>query len=142
MKPATQGVILFALVTLAACGPKPATPATTAEPPARELQGAWHVTWINVESGPTAGSHTVDVQPAIYIFSGRHYAITAVNGFEARSYLPPKPTDEDNGRAFAPFTGSAGTYESNDDGLSLIEQVSKDPTDMASARTHDFDLEW
>jgi len=142
MRPATQGVIALALVALSACGPKPAAPETAAELPARVLEGAWHVTWISVESGPNAGSHTVDVQPAIYIFSGTHYAITAVNGFEARAYLPRTPTDEEHGRAFAPFTGSTGTYQSNADALTLVEQVSKDPADMAGGKTRDFGLEW
>jgi hypothetical protein len=142
MKPAMQGVILLAFVALSACSPKPTAREVKAELPAPGLEGAWHATWISIESGPNAGSHTVDVQPAVYIFSRTHYAITAVNGFEARPYLGRKPTDEENGRAFTPFTGSTGTYQSNAGALTLVEQVAKDPADMAGGKTHDFNLEW
>jgi hypothetical protein len=141
MKPATQGVILLAFAALSACGPKPETREMAAQPPPG-LEGAWHVTWISIESGPNAGSHTVDVQPAIYLFSKSHYAITAVNGFEARPYLGREPTNEENGRAFTPFTGSTGTYQSTTGALTLTEQVAKDPADMAGGKTHDFNLEW
>jgi hypothetical protein len=116
--------------------------ATAAEHSPPALEGVWHVTWINVASGPDAGPHTVDVQPAVYIFAKTHYAITAVNGFEARPYLSEKPTDAENGRAFAPFTGGAGTYTSDAGKLTLTPQVSKDPADMADGTTRVYELSW
>jgi hypothetical protein len=112
------------------------------ERPPPTLVGVWHATRVNVESGPLAGAHTVDVQPAIYIFSKSHYAITAVNGFQARPYLGEEPTDEERGRVFSAFTGSAGVYAGETDKLTLRPLVAKDPADMIAPTPVDYELTW
>lgn len=106
------------------------------------MNGVWHATRVQVESGPNAGTHTVDVQPAIYIFAKSHYAIMAVNGFQARSYLSGEPTDEEQGAVFTPFTGAAGTYSSDENTLTLTPQVSKDPGDMIAPQPVAYQVEW
>jgi hypothetical protein len=136
-------VLLLAWPTLWACSPdvSPEERAAAERPPPT-LVGAWHTTRVHVELGPDAGSHTVDVQPAIYIFAKTHYAITAVNGFQARAYLGDEPTDEEHGVAFTPFTGIVGVYTSDGDKLTLTPQVSKDPRDTIAPRPTDYELVW
>ncbi len=102
---------------------------------------AWHVTRVDVDYGRDMGAHTVDVQPAIYMFSKNRFAITAVSGFETRPYLTDTPTDEENGRAFAPFRGSTGT-PSTDAKLSITPQVTKDPAGMISPASSDYEVLW
>jgi hypothetical protein len=135
-------VAALACTSLWGCSPA-ASPrdASAAETP-HVLEGAWHATRVDVEAGVNLGVHTVDVQPAIYVFSKDHYAITAVNGYEARPYLSEQPTDEEKGRASAPFTGSAGTYASDTGKLTLTPQVTKDPAGMVSAVQTNYDLLW
>jgi hypothetical protein len=143
MNRAIKGVVLLAFSPLWACSPGLSPrEASAAEYSPPVLEGVWHVTGITVESGPNAGKHTVDVQPAVHIFAKTHYAITAVNGFAARPYLGENPTDAENGRAFAPFAGIAGTYSSDAGKLTLAPLVSKDPADMAGGKTTDYELAW
>lgn len=136
-------IVLLASPFLWACSPDVSSrdaAATQRSPPT--LTGAWHATRVHIESGPNAGTHTVDVQPAIYMFANKHYAITAVNGFQARAYLSEEPTDDEQGAAFTPFTGSAGIYASDADQLTLTPQVSKDPGDMIAPDPASYELVW
>jgi hypothetical protein len=142
MKHAKLAVILLACPALWACSPDASRQAAATERSPPTLAGAWHTTRVHVESGPYAGTHTVDVQPAIYIFAKTHYALAAVNGFQARAYLSDEPTDEEQGVAFAPFTGSTGTYSSDTDNLTLTPQVSKDPGDMIVPQPVSYELQW
>lgn len=143
MKRTVLGAVLLAFSPLWACSPD-ASPkqAAAAEAAPPVIEGAWHVTQVNVESGLDAGAHTVDVQPAIYIFAKSHYAITAVNGFSARPYLGVDPSEAELGRAFAPFTGSAGTYTAADGKLVLSQKVSMDPAGMTGSTVIERDLAW
>jgi hypothetical protein len=143
MKRSKLIVTLLACPVLWACSPGDSPKdAVAADRPPPALTGAWHATRVHVESGPDAGSHTVDVQPAIYIFAKTHYAVTAVRGFQARGYLSDEPTEEEQGVAFAPFTGSAGVYTSNADKLTLTPQVAKDPGDMIVPQPTEYELQW
>ncbi|MDP3494731.1 MAG: hypothetical protein Q8R82_16590 [Hyphomonadaceae bacterium] len=131
----------LAFAPLWACNPSPRE-ASAAERPPPVLEGAWHATRVDVEYGADIGTHTVDVQPAIYIFSKSHYAFTAVNGFEARPYIGEKPTDAEHARAFAPFTASIGTYTGNDSRLTVTPEVTKDPAGMIAPAPADYELLW
>lgn len=142
MKRSTLAVILLAWPALWACSPGDASKDAAAERSPPTLPGVWHATRIFVESGPNAGTHTVDVQPAMYIFAKSHYAIAAVNGFQARGYLGGEPTEEQQGVAFTPFTGSAGVYTSDANKLTLTPQVSKDPGDMIAPQPVSYELQW
>ena len=136
-------IVLLACPALWACSPGASpTDATAANNPPPTLVGVWHATRVNVESGPYAGSHTLDVQPAIYIFSNSYYATTAVNGFEARSYLSEESPDEERGRTFTPFTGRTGTYSSDASKLALTPEVAKDPGEMIAPTTAEYELMW
>jgi hypothetical protein len=143
MKRSKLAVILLACPVLWACSPGDSPrEAAAAERPPPALTGAWHATRVLVESGPDAGAHTVDVQPAIYVFAKTHYAITAVNGFQARAYLSDESTEEEQGVAFTPYTGSAGVYTSDADKLTLTPQVAKDPGDMIVPQPAEYELLW
>jgi hypothetical protein len=143
MKRTMHGVVLLAFAQLWACGPG-ASPreAAAAESPPPTLEGAWHVTQISHESGPDAGEHTVDVQPAIHIFAKTHYAVTGVTGFAARAYIGQDASLAEQGQAFAAFHGNAGTYTVSGDTLTLLHQVDIDPANMAAGKTTTYDLSW
>ena len=79
--------------------------------------------------------HMLDVQPSLYVFAKKHYAVAAVEGFTPRPYLGEEPTDADRGAAFIPFSGEMGTYANEDDKLTLAPMVTKDPIDMGGCRT-------
>jgi hypothetical protein len=128
--------------SLWACSPSDSPRAADAAALPQVLEGAWRRVRIDVESGPDAGTHSVDVQPAIYLFSKSHYSITAVEGFAARAYLGDQPTDAEAGRAFTPFSGSAGTYTGGPDSLTLSPQVAKDPAGMVAGQTAAYDISW
>lgn len=141
MKHTNPVLAVLACLSLWACSPAPRVAAAAERAPAT-LEGAWHATRVDVDYGRDIGTHTVDVQPAIYVFSKSHFAITAVDGFEARAYLSEKPTDEELGRAFTPFSGSTGTYVSTPDKLTLTAQVTKNPADMVAPAPVDYELQW
>jgi hypothetical protein len=142
MKRSKLAVILLACPVLWACSPGNSSREAAAAERQPTLTGVWHATRIHIESGPNAGTHTVDVQPAMYLFSKSHYAITAVNGFQARAYLSDEPTEEEQGVAFSSFTGSAGAYASDPSKLTLTPQVSKDPGDMIVPQPAGYELQW
>jgi hypothetical protein len=140
MKHSKLAVVLLAGPALLACSPGASKQAAAGQHSPPTLAGVWHTTRIHVESGPNAGRHTVDVQPAMFILSKRHYAITAVNGFQARAYLSDEPSEEEQGAAFTPFTGSVGTYTSDGSKLTLTPLVSKDPGDMIVPQPIDYEV--
>jgi len=142
MKHSKLAVVLLAGPALLACSPDSSRQAAAAERSPSTMVGAWHPTRVHIESGPNAGAHTVDVQPAIYVFAKTHYAITAVTGFQARAYLSDEPTEEEQGLAFTPFTGSMGVYTSDANKLTLTPQVAKDPRDMIVPQPTDYELLW
>jgi hypothetical protein len=142
MKHSKLAVVLLAGPALWSCSPGASRQAEAAERSPPTLTGVWHTTRIHVESGLNAGTHTVDVQPAMFILSKTHYAMTSVNGFQARAYLSDEPTEEEQGAAFTPFTGSVGTYASDANTLTLTPQASKDPGDMIDTQPIDYELAW
>ena len=136
-------VTILACSSLWACSPGTSPrEAAAAERPPPTLEGTWHATRIDIETGPDVGTHTVDIQPAIYVFSKGHYAITAVTGCEARSYISERPTDEENAAAFAPFAGSMGSYTASPERITVTPQVAKDPAAMSSPSPVDYELLW
>lgn len=142
MKYHTVTGFAFVGAMLGACD-APVTPAETIDvvaPP--DLRGAWTVETVRLEAGPQAGSHTLDVQPAMFIFNDTHYSTVAVTGFAARGYLAEDPPLEELGRAYLPFRGHAGTYALEGDELRLSPDVAKDPALMMDGTHIDYGLTW
>lgn len=138
-----SALVFLVGLPLAACSPGD-TPreAAAAEKPPPTIEGVWQRAEIVYETGEHAGRHTVDVQPSVYIFSKTHYGISAVNGFAPRPYLGEKPTVEEEGRAYAPFTGNSGTYVSSEDKLTLSPLTAKDPAVMDGVAKQEYDVSW
>ena len=134
-------VLVLIAPVLTACSPG-AAPDDVAELPPPVIEGVWRASQVRLEAGPHAGSHSLDVQPSVYIFAGDHYGIAAVDGFAARSFLGADPTTADIGRAYAPFTGHAGNYINEDEYLSLSPLVAKDPALMVGGTVLDHQLSW
>lgn len=126
---------------LTACSPA-ATNDEAAELPPPVIEGVWRASQVRMEAGPYAGQHSLDVQPNVYIFTGGHYAMASVDGFAARSFLSLDPTDEEYGRAYAPFTGHMGTYTQTNDRLTMSPIVAKEPAMMNGTMTLEHDLNW
>jgi hypothetical protein len=128
---------------LAACDPgSPPAEQTQFESEAPVLEGVWQRAEIQLDTGPDAGVHMLDVQPSVYIFSRKHYAIAAVEGFAPRRYLGEEPADVDQGAALVPYTGEAGTYAQEGGKLRLTPLVTKDPAEMGGVATREFDITW
>lgn len=137
------GLVCLLGLPLAACdGAAPQSGDAQIEEIASVLEGVWERAEIVLESGPEAGSHVLDVQPSIYIFSKTHYAVAAVEGFSLRAVLPTDPDDAERGRAHIPYMGEMGTYTSADGKLTLTPLVTKDPAGMQRDASHQLDVVW
>ena len=98
------------------------------------IQGVWRVVEITVTNpNPTYGSqpkgtHT-DLQPALAIFTGKHYSVTADTAAKPRPVTPFKvaasPTAEEAIPRWGPFLAHAGTYEISGDVLTVRPIVNK-----------------
>ena len=96
----------------------------------QRIEGAWKPVEVVVDSGPDRGRHTTDVQPGLLIFTKRHYSMTFVQGFKARSLPSDSTTSEQLAQLFVPFTANAGTYRHTGSGLTLSPTVAKNPAVM------------
>jgi len=128
---------------LAACdSPAPSSEPIEVEEVLPVLEGVWQRAEVVIDSGPDAGTHLIDVQPSIYIFSKSHYGISAVEGFAPRPYLGEDPGLAELGRAFSAYTGESGTYAVNGARLILTPLVTKDPAEMGGGASREFDIAW
>lgn len=137
----TQIPILALIAVLPACSPGSSND-DVAELPPPVIEGVWRASEVRLEAGPYAGFHSLDVQPNVYIFAGEHYALASVDGFAARSFLSLEPTEDEFGKAYAPFTGHMGTYAEQDNRLTLSPLVAKDPAMMDGATRIESNLNW
>lgn len=133
-------IIAIAAVTLAACGPAPTEqppPAAAETGPARgPLEGVWRVTGVTIMGGPNEGTNS-SPQPGLYYFGRQYYSIARVNGTEPRELWPDGTTRANAPEAllrstFVPFTANAGTYELEDDTLTMRPNVALMPNFMGS----------
>jgi hypothetical protein len=108
------------------------------------IQGVWRaveITIANPNPPPNArpkGTHT-NLQPALLIFTAKHYSMTADNAAEPRPTTPVKeqgkPTVEELQARWGPFVANAGTYEVSGETLTLHAVVAKNPTLQGKAVT-------
>ena len=98
---------------------------------AQSPQGVWKRTEVVVSGGPSAGTHTSDVQPSLLVITKGHYSLMLVTAYAPRPALSTAPTDEERGKVWAPFTANAGTYTFKDSTLALTPIVAKSPNAMA-----------
>jgi hypothetical protein len=97
---------------------------------AQSVMGVWKAAEVVISGGPNAGRHTTDVQPGLLIITNKHYAMLFVGGFKPRPRLSEKPTDEERGRAYEPFTANAGTYELKGTTMTYTPVVAQNPASM------------
>ena len=96
----------------------------------QRIEGTWKPVEVVVDSGPDRGRHTTDVQPGLLIFTKRHYSMTFVQGFKARSLPSDNTTNEQLAQLFVPFTANAGTYRHTGSTVTLSPTVAKNPAVM------------
>lgn len=100
------------------------------------IQGVWRpveVTITNPSPAPgarTKGSHT-DLQPALLIFTGKHYSQILDTSVKPRPTtgfkVAGKPTAEEMQSQWGPFQANAGTYEISGTTLTMRPTVAKNP---------------
>jgi hypothetical protein len=94
---------------------------------AKTIQGVWRAVVSVDESSasPTERPH----QPAIYIFTARHYSIQSISGAEPRPDVPPNLPDVERKLAiyehWRRFTAHSGTYEVLGSRMTTIPIVAK-----------------
>lgn len=99
---------------------------------AQSIQGVWKVVEWQIDSGPTKGRHTSDLQPGLLIFTSHYYSATAVLSFAPRAQLSDNPTDAEKAKAFGnDFLSHAGTYALRDSMLIMNPVVAKNPGYMS-----------
>ena len=101
------------------------------------LQGAWQVVEVTT-TGPN-GSTNSRPQPGVYLFTARHYSITAVLSAEPRPVFkdPANVTGEEALAVWTPLQAQSGTYEVAGGSLSLLPMVAKNPGVMRTGRKPD-----
>jgi hypothetical protein len=97
------------------------------------IQGVWRL--IEVTSSGLNASTNSAPQPALYIFTSRHYSITRVTSTEPRPGYKDlaNRTEAETLAAWGPFQAQAGTYEVKGNILFLRVTVSKQPQLMNPA---------
>lgn len=122
--------VAFFLAVLAAAG-SPLSAQTK-----NSIQGVWRpveVTITNPNPAPGGlgkGTHT-NLQPALLIFTGRHFSQVLDTAGKPRPTTPfkvaGKPTAEEMQSQWGPFGATAGTYEVSGTTLTMRPMVSKNP---------------
>jgi hypothetical protein len=108
------------------------------------IQGVWRtveVTITNPNPNPAGlgkGTHT-DMQPALLIFSSRHYSQVIDTAGKPRPTVPfkvpLKPTAEEMQAQWGPFAANAGTYELSGTTLTTRVIVGKNPATQGKGFT-------
>jgi hypothetical protein len=103
------------------------------------IQGVWRVvevTITNPNPNPASlpkGTHT-NVQPALLIFTGKHYSGVTDTAAKPRPTTPfkvaGKPTAEEMQSQWGPFNATAGTYELSGTTLTRQVMVAKNPANQ------------
>ena len=97
-------------------------PVLVAQKPA-SLVGAWRM----VERTRDGNTRRDTMQPNLWIFTDRHFALIQVNGDSPRPELPATATDQQNVEAWAHVVAEAGVYKMKGQDLWTTLIVSKDP---------------
>ena len=103
------------------------------------IQGVWRVAEVTVtnpspEPGLRSKGTYTDLQPALLIFTGKHYSQvvdTAIKPRPASPFkVPAKPTAEEMQAQWGPFQAQAGTYELSGTTLTRRAIVAKNPANQ------------
>jgi hypothetical protein len=114
---------------------------------APRVVGVWRAVESVDESGPVETTRRTH-QPAIYIFTERHYSIQSINGAEPRPDVP-RPvnpaavTDADKLARYehwARFTAHSGTYDLQGSRLTVTPIVAKNNNVMTPRGVERFDV--
>ncbi len=100
------------------------------------IQGVWRTVEVTITApnpapgGLAKGTHT-DLQPALLIFTGKHYSTTTDTAAKPRPTaafkVAGKPTAEEMQAQWGPFAANAGTYELSGTTLTRRAIVAKNP---------------
>jgi hypothetical protein len=100
------------------------------------IQGVWRPVEVTItnpnpnQTGLGKGTHT-NLQPALLIFTGKHYSQLIDTAGKPRPTtpfkVPEKPTLEEVMAHWGPFTAGAGTYELSGTTLTTRQAVAKNP---------------
>jgi hypothetical protein len=103
------------------------------------IQGVWRVVEVTITNpnpapgGLPKGTHT-NLQPALLIFTGKHYSTTTDTAAKPRPTtgfnVAGKPTAEEMQSQWGPFAANAGTYELSGTTLTRRAIVAKNPANQ------------
>ena len=127
-----------------ASSPVPSEPIAVRSAMRLSLEGVWQRAEIQLDSGPDAGVHMLDVQPSVYMFSRKHYAVAAVEGFTPRQYLGEE-SDGCRSRRARLFRTRAkwATYAHESDKLTLVAHRHQGSRrDERGVAAREFDVRW
>lgn len=119
----------------------------TAQRSAPRVVGVWRVVESVDESGPVQSTRRTH-QPAVYIFTERHYSIQSINGADPRPDVP-RPvtpaalTDADKLARYehwARFTANSGTYDLQGSRLTTTPIVAKNNSVMTPRGVERWDV--
>ena len=101
------------------------------------IQGAWRLVEITI-SGPNTSINSKP-QPALYLFTARHYSIIRVTSANARPQFkdPTKVTEAEALAIWGPLQAQSGTYEITGENLNLLPTVAKNPQRMRAGMKAD-----
>ena len=100
------------------------------------IQGVWRAVEVTITNpNPAPGARTkgtyTDLQPALLIFTAKHYSTTTDTAAKPRPTapfkVPAKPTAEEMQAQWGPFAANAGTYELSANTLTFRAMVAKNP---------------
>jgi hypothetical protein len=97
------------------------------------LRGAWKVITMSLSSSDRTTT-TDSPQPALVLFTDKHYSIMYVEGDQPRKAFadPLRPTDAEKLEAYDTFVGHSGSYTVTDSLISMQVVISKSPNLMGS----------
>jgi hypothetical protein len=105
------------------------------------IQGVWRTVEVTITNpnpapgGLAKGTHT-NLQPALLIFTGKHYSTTTDTAAQPRPTaafkVAGKPTAEEMQTQWGPFAANAGTYELSGTTLTRRAIVAKNPAAQAA----------
>jgi hypothetical protein len=92
------------------------------------LRGAWKVIAMSL-SGSDRTTTNNSPQPAVVLFTDKHYSVMYVEGDQPRKHFadPLRPTDAEKLEAYNTFVGHSGTYTVSDSVIAMQAVISKSP---------------
>ncbi len=119
------GVVLVFSLTWIAAQTRPATP----------IKGVWRFG----EIVNPQGEENPNPEPALYMFTARHYSFVRVRA-RRPTYTGPDVTDAQRVEMWGPYSATSGTYDIRGNVLTIYPVVAKNPSFMTEGKFMRFEV--